>query len=146
MLPPASPGVAKLFLGFFRDGGLMARNDKPDRTAAEDADLARRLRSLDHKLDANRAAEERASAPGGLSTSMPGVARALRLSADFIAGIVLGAALGWGFDRLFGTSPWGLIGWMLLGFIAGTLNVMRSAGLVKPGPFGSGPDLGPPNT
>ena len=124
----------------------MARNDKPDRTAAEDADLARRLRSLDRKLDQNRAEDERAAAPGGLSTSMPGVARALRLSADFIAGIVLGAALGWGFDRLFGTSPWGLIGWMLLGFVAGTLNMMRSAGLVKPGPFGNGPDLGPPNT
>ena len=122
----------------------MARNDTPDRMAAEDAELARRLRSLDRKLDEERAAEARAAAPSGLSVSMPGVARAMRLATDFIAGIALGAVLGWGFDRLFGTSPWGLIGWMLLGFVAGTLNMMRSASLVKPGPLGQGPDIGPP--
>ena len=62
----------------------------------------------------------------------------MRLSADFIAGVVLGAALGWGFDRLFGTSPWGLAGFLLLGFAAGILAVMRSAGVMKAGP--SGPD------
>ena len=39
----------------------------------------------------------------------PGVGMALRLGADFVAGVVVGAALGWGFDALFGTSPWGLI-------------------------------------
>jgi ATP synthase protein I len=121
----------------------MARNEKPDRTAAEDAELARRLRSLDRQLD-EREAEERAEAASRPQASMLGMGRALRLAADFIAGIALGVALGWGFDRLFGTSPWGLIGWTILGFIAGTLNVLRSAGLVKPGPFGTGPDVGPP--
>jgi len=33
-------------------------------------------------------------------------------------------------DRLAGTSPWGLIIFLLLGFCAGVLNVLRSAGLV----------------
>ena len=33
-----------------------------------------------------------------------------------------------------GTSPWGLIIFLLLGFVAGVLNVLRSAGLVaEPG-------------
>ncbi len=122
----------------------MARSDKPDRTAPEDAELARRLRSLDQKLDHERAEEERAAAPSGLAASMPGAAWAFRLAADFIGGIALGALLGWGFDHFLGTSPWGLIGWILVGFLVGTLNVMRSAGLVKQGPFGPGPDLGPP--
>jgi ATP synthase protein I len=121
----------------------MAGKPKPDRTASEDAELARRLRSLDRQLD-ERAAEERAAAPRGLSVSMPGVARALRLATDFIAGIALGLLLGWGFDRLFGTWPWGFIGWTILGFVAGTLNMVRSAGLVTPGPFGRGPDLDRP--
>jgi ATP synthase protein I len=120
----------------------MARRPKPDRTASEDAELARRLRSLDRQLD-ERAAEERAAASGGFSASMPGVARALRLATDFIAGIALGMLIGWGFDRVFGTWPWGFIGWTILGFVAGTLNMVRSAGLVRPGPFGQGPDLGP---
>ena len=118
----------------------MARNPRPDRPASEDAELARRLRNLDRQLDDERAAERQAQAPRGMASSMPGMARALRLAADFIAGIVLGVIVGWGFDRLVGTSPWGLIVWMLIGFVAGTLNVMRSAGLVKPGPLGPGPD------
>jgi ATP synthase protein I len=121
----------------------MARKPKPDPAAAEDADLARRLRSLDRQLDHEREAAEKAAAPSGWAASMPGVARAARLATDFIGGILLGVLLGWGFDRLFGTSPWGLIGWTILGFIAGTLNVMRSAGMVRPGPFGRGPDIGP---
>jgi ATP synthase protein I len=119
----------------------MARQDQPDRAAAEDAELARRLKALDRRLGEERAAEESARAPSSMATSMPGMARALRLAADFVAGVALGLALGWGFDRLFGTSPWGLLAWSILGFVGGTLNMMRSAGLVKPGPYGPGPDL-----
>jgi ATP synthase protein I len=63
---------------------------------------------------------------------------ALRLGADFVAGVVVGGAIGWGIDRLLGTSPWGLIVFLLLGFAAGVLTVLRSAGLVNQGP--PGPD------
>ena len=146
MVPPASPGVAGPFLVFFLDGGRMARDDKPDRPASEDAELDRRLRSLDQQLDEKRAEDERAAAPSGMAASMPGVSWAFRLAADFIGGIALGVLLGWGFDHFLGTAPWGLIGWIIVGFIVGTLNVMRSAGMVRQGPFGPGPDLGPPKT
>ena len=37
--------------------------------------------------------------------------------------------IGWGFDRLLSTSPSGLIVFFLLGFAAGVINVMRSAGV-----------------
>jgi ATP synthase protein I len=47
-----------------------------------------------------------------------------------VAGVLVGAAIGWLLDRLLGISPWGLIVFLLLGFVAGVLNVMRSAGLV----------------
>jgi ATP synthase protein I len=43
---------------------------------------------------------------------------------------VVGAGLGWLIDRWLGISPWGLMLFLLLGFAAGVLNVMRSAGLV----------------
>jgi ATP synthase protein I len=43
---------------------------------------------------------------------------------------VVGAGIGWLIDRWLGVSPWGLIVFLLLGFAAGVLNVMRSAGLV----------------
>ena len=54
----------------------------------------------------------------------------LRLSSELVAGVLVGAALGWGFDRLLSTSPWGLIVFLLLGFIAGVINVMRAAGVM----------------
>ena len=53
----------------------------------------------------------------------------LRLSSELVAGVVVGTVLGWGLDRLLSTSPWGLIVFMLLGFVAGVINVMRSAGI-----------------
>ena len=64
---------------------------------------------------------------GGGST---GFGNALRLSSEFIAAIIVGAGLGWFIDSLAGTSPWGLIVMLLIGFAAGVLNVMRAAGQV----------------
>jgi ATP synthase protein I len=61
---------------------------------------------------------------------MAGVGQAFRLSSEFIAGVAVGAGLGWFIDYVAGTSPWGLIVFLLLGFAAGVLNALRSAGLV----------------
>ena len=57
------------------------------------------------------------------------MARGFRLSSELIAGVAVGALLGWGFDRFLSTSPFGLIVFVLLGFTAGVLNVIRSAGV-----------------
>ncbi|MCL7997827.1 AtpZ/AtpI family protein [Brucella sp. 21LCYQ03] len=64
------------------------------------------------------------------SETSSSVAQAMKLSSEFIAGIIVGALIGWALDRYAGTSPWGLIIFLLLGFGAGTLNVLRSAGYV----------------
>jgi ATP synthase protein I len=58
------------------------------------------------------------------------MAMGFRLSSELVAGVLVGAALGWGFDRLLSTSPWGLIVFLLLGFTAGVINVMRAAGVM----------------
>ena len=55
--------------------------------------------------------------------------RGFQLSSELIAGVVVGALIGWGFDRLLSTSPFGLIVFLLLGFTAGVVNVIRSAGV-----------------
>jgi ATP synthase protein I len=57
------------------------------------------------------------------------MARGFRLSSELIAGVVVGAALGWGLDHMLSTSPWGMIVFVLLGFTAGVVNVVRSAGV-----------------
>lgn len=110
----------------------MADRDVPD-------DLEGRRRELDRALSARRpAGPEREGSSG---SSRHGYASALRLSSEFIAGVLVGAGLGWFIDRMAGTSPWGLIVFLLLGFGAGVLNVLRSAGQVAD--FGStAPDKG----
>ncbi len=58
------------------------------------------------------------------------MARGFQLSSELIAGVVVGALIGWGFDHLLSTSPWGLIVFVLLGFVAGVVNLVRSAGVI----------------
>lgn len=96
------------------------------RGATSDAELSRRLQSLSRDLDAER--RERAVAARAEGAARAGYGQAFRLSSEFIAGIVVGAVLGWGLDRAAGTSPWGLMVFLLLGFGAGILNVVRAAG------------------
>jgi len=58
------------------------------------------------------------------------MALGFRLSSELVAGVLVGGGIGWVLDRWLGISPWGLIVFLLLGFIAGVLNVMRSAGVI----------------
>jgi ATP synthase protein I len=44
---------------------------------------------------------------------------------------VVGGALGYALDYWLGIRPWGFIVFVLLGFAAGILNVMRAAGVLK---------------
>jgi len=67
-----------------------------------------------------------------------GYARGFRLSSELVGGVLVGAGLGWLIDRLLGISPWGFIVFLLLGFVAGVLNVMRSAGVVPGSTQGNG--------
>lgn len=91
-----------------------------DRLGRLDAELAKR-RGQDK---AETAAEERAS------ESRKGYAVAMKLSSEFVAAVIVGALLGYLLDHFAGTGPWGMIVFLLLGFCAGVLNVMRAAGMV----------------
>ena len=100
-----------------------------DRESAADQDLDSRRQRLAASLEARgHGASQERTAPA--TSSVVGYGQALKLSSEFIAGVAVGAGLGWFIDRLAGTSPLGLIVFLLLGFAAGVLNVMRSAGLI----------------
>ena len=104
-------------------------------TDPRDDDLERRRRELGAKL-ATRRPDRLEGEDTGQTRSVSGYAQAFRLSSEFIAAIAVGIGIGWVLDRWAGTSPWGLIVFLLLGFCAGILNVLRAAGLV--GEFGRG--------
>ncbi len=100
------------------------RTEPPDNEAA----LSARLKRLGERLDqASRPSETGFGARQTNDTSA--FARGFRLSTELVGGVLVGAGLGWLLDRWLGTTPWGLIVFLLLGFAAGVLNVMRTAGV-----------------
>jgi ATP synthase protein I len=101
--------------------------------SAEEAALSARLRHLGEGLNragVSRPGEPTPSVQGG--TGRTAMARGLRLSAELVGGVIVGAGLGLGFDYLAGSSPWGFIVFLLFGFAGGVLTVMRSAGVIPP--------------
>lgn len=66
---------------------------------------------------------------------------ALRLASEFVVEILVGGAIGWVIDYFAGTSPWGLLVFLLLGFAAGVRSLVRSVGSTPP-PASPGNDSG----
>lgn len=118
------------------EGAKDSENGNRDKSSSEEAALSARLRSLDHRLSAVRDTQKNETDQLGneqdaTQARATAMAIGLRLSSELVAGVLVGAALGWGFDHLLSTSPWGLIIFLLLGFIAGVINVMRAAGVMS---------------
>ena len=112
-----------------------AQNRGTDKTAPDDGernDQADGLEERRRQLEADLASRRPADKPGRKAewAGKSSYAKAFQLSTEFVAAIFVGALLGYLIDRFLGTTPWGMILFLLLGFVAGVLNVMRSAGLV----------------
>jgi ATP synthase protein I len=65
------------------------------------------------------------------ANSRPNYSQALKLSSEFVSAVVVGAMLGYLLDLILPIKPWGLIVFLLLGFCAGVLNMLRAAGKVS---------------
>jgi len=97
----------------------------------DEAALSARFKRLGERLGHVHPDRPSESISGQPPTADPSaIARGFRLSAELVAGVLVGAAVGWLIDRWLGISPWGMIVFLLLGFAAGVLNVMRAAGVV----------------
>ncbi len=101
-------------------------------TGNRDDSLDERRKRLAEEL-AKVKAEVRAET--NAAESRKGFAMAVKLSSEFISAIVVGAMLGYLLDYFVGTTPWGMIVLLLLGFCAGVLNVLRSTGAVAKPPL-----------
>ena len=91
-----------------------------DKPGSLTSDLAARIKRARGDQSSQAASEQMRRG------EMTGMGRGFRLASEFVAAIIVGAALGWGADTLFGTTPWGMIILLLLGFAAGVLNVIRA--------------------
>ena len=112
---------------------------RPDSAKGVTSDLASRIASAkrERSQEDNRASRE-------ASPEMSGMARGLRIGTEFISAVLVGAGIGYLIDLGLGTSPWGLLILLLMGFAAGILNVIRvvaEMNAASPAPPGS--DLGP---
>ena len=80
-----------------------------------EAELSERRRRLDERLSTIKAEEDAETAKARKQEGDPSaIGKAMRLSSEFVAGIVAGALLGWLVDKFAGTSPWGLIIFLML--------------------------------
>ena len=103
------------------------RNEPP----ADEAALSARLQRLGERLGQHQSDRLSETDRGpGTNADPSALARGFRLSAEFVSGVLVGAAIGWVLDRWLGISPWGMMLFLLLGFAAGVLNLMRATGAV----------------
>jgi ATP synthase protein I len=101
--------------------------------SAEEAALSARLQHLGDRLAQHGPSPKVETAGSGPRSDPSALARGFRLSTELVAGVLVGAFIGWALDKWLGISPWGMIVFLLLGFAAGVVNVMRAAG-VSSGP------------
>jgi ATP synthase protein I len=88
--------------------------------------IRQRSQDIGRKLDAVKA---RAKPVDDAESRRRGAAfgQAFRYAADLIVGVGVGGLIGWLLDQQFGTRPWFLILFVVLGFAAGLLNLIRAA-------------------
>ena len=118
-------------LGMAEDKNDNASGNR-DQPSSDEAALSARLGSLDQRLSEFRGSrkaetDQTGTEDGDSAARASAMARGFQLSSELIAGVVVGALIGWGFDKLLSTSPFGLIVFFLLGFVAGVVSVVRSS-------------------
>ncbi len=83
-----------------------------------------RLRRLETRIAEMRKAQE----PGPRKDEHYSMAnQAWRMVIELVAGLVIGFGIGYGLDVVFGTSPFLLVLFILLGFAAGVNVMLRTA-------------------
>jgi len=110
--------------------GKMA-GEKRMKTPQDDQGHPKNVQGVTHDLASRIASAKRERTRGANSTSdeasadMNGMARGMRMGTEFMAAVIVGAVAGYLIDLGLGTSPWALLILVLMGFAAGTMNVIR---------------------
>ncbi|MCB1354073.1 MAG: AtpZ/AtpI family protein [Rhodobacteraceae bacterium] len=97
----------------------------------EEESFSERMKALEHRIHAARSS---GGAPGKGSSAGEKYTQsslAWRMVTELVAGMLLGLAIGYGLDSLFGTRPAFLVVFALLGFAAGVRTMIRTAEEVR---------------
>ncbi len=108
---------------------------EPGRGAISPADreaFKKRAADLGARLDKVRGVSEAKSKATSAPTPDDGsrgaaFGQATKISVELVVGIAVGGFIGKVLDTQFGTAPWGLIVFLMLGFAAGLSNIVRTA-------------------
>jgi ATP synthase protein I len=111
-----------------------------EKRRTDEAALSARLRRLGDQLGQQRPSEPSEMHRDRPAADASGYARGFRLSSELVAGVLGGAGIGWALDHVLGISPWGLIVFLLLGFVVGVVNVVRAAGVAPRSGPGTPPE------
>ena len=87
----------------------------------ERAAFKNRLDQLGKKLD--DATEQGSGAQPKSGGSGLGIA--MRMGSEFVVAVLIGGAMGWGLDQWLGSTPFLMFLFIMFGFAAGTLNIIR---------------------
>ena len=83
------------------------------------------LKALEQRVQSAQARHTKSDKEHSNDGSLLGMA--WRLSTELVVSVLVGAGLGYGLDKLFGTAPWLLIVGLGFGFATGIRGVMRIA-------------------
>jgi ATP synthase protein I len=102
-----------------------AENQSGRESRGRDQDSIRqRLDALEGRLAGAQGRRPSPEEPEGRGKAM---GQALRLATEMVAGVAVGGFIGWALDKLFGTAPFLMVVFLLLGAAAGIMNVVRTA-------------------
>lgn len=113
------------------------RTPKKQPPASADPELGNiqeKLNDLSGRLAAETSERAAANQPSEGYKGATDYSKGYRLATEFVAGVLVGALIGYGIDYVAGTLPLFLIVFLLLGFGAGILNMSRAANRTPPTP------------
>jgi len=83
-----------------------------------------RLKALEARIEAAKQAQEPKS---HMEEHYSQAQLAWRMVVELVSGLAIGFGIGYGLDTLLGTTPFLMVVFLLLGFIAGVKTMIRSA-------------------
>jgi ATP synthase protein I len=106
-------------------------SDKNSSSDNHDAELKARLDKLSGAIKAEMVHVEDERKAAASTTPVVGLGKAMgtgfRVASELVAGVLVGAFIGWWIDRWLGTKPFAFLIMMMVGTVAGFWNVYKIA-------------------